>query len=119
MRATMQEKEPAQSGIISEQEGNQTSATIDIKTLKAELENVKSKMVELQNDYFELQEEYKKLSNKEKPKNPLGLGINWRKIKNSFHVRPGGGETRDGRDTPASPHPSRRRSAPGRRVSAS
>ncbi|XP_058758871.1 BTB/POZ domain-containing protein DOT3-like [Vicia villosa] len=119
MRAAMQEKEPAQSGINSEHEVNQTSATIDIKTLKAELENVKSKMVELQNDYFDLQEEYKKLSNKEKPKNSLSLGLNWRKIKNSFHVKPAGGETRDGQDTPASPNRSRRRSAPRRRVSTS
>ena len=51
----MHEKEPAQIGIQSEQEENQTSATMDIKALKAELENVKSQMVELQNDYCELQ----------------------------------------------------------------
>ena len=60
MRAAMHEKEPAQIGIQSEQEENQTSATMDIKALKAELENVKSQMVELQNDYCELQQEYKK-----------------------------------------------------------
>ncbi|KAK7358982.1 hypothetical protein VNO77_00925 [Canavalia gladiata] len=102
MRAAMQEKEPAQSGIQSEQEGNQTSATMDIKTLRAELENVKSKMVELQNDYFELQHEYEKLSNK--PKNSSGWVLNWRKIKNSFHTKPAGVETEDRQDTPKSPN---------------
>lgn len=114
MRAAMQEKELAQSGINSEQEGNQTSATIDIKTLKTELESVKSKMVELQNDYFELQQDYEKLSNK--PKNPLGWGLNWRKIKSSFHVKPAGDETRDGQGIPKSPNPTQRKGTPRRRL---
>lgn len=119
MRAAMQEKEPAQSGINSQQDVNQTSETIDIKTLKAELENVKSNMVELQNDYFELQEEYKKLTSNDKPKNLSGWSLNWRKIKKSFHVKPTGGETRDGQDMPTSPNHTRRRSAPRRRLSVS
>jgi hypothetical protein len=119
MRAAMQEKEPAQSGINSEHDVNQISASMDIKTLKTELDNVKSKMVELQNDYFELQEEYKKLSTTDKSKNPSSWGINWRKIKNSFHVKHGGCETRDGQDIPTSPSRTRRRSAPRRRLSMS
>ncbi|CAJ2677057.1 unnamed protein product [Trifolium pratense] len=119
MRAAMQEKEPAQSGINSEHDVNQISASMDIKTLKTELENVKSNMVELQNDYFELQEEYKKLSNNDKSKNPSSWGLNWRKIKNSFHVKHAGCETRDGQDIPTSPNHTRRRSAPRRRLSTS
>lgn len=115
MRAAMQEKEPAQSGINSEQDGNQASASMDVKTLKAELENVKSNMVELQSDYFELQREYGKLSNK--PKN--GWGLNWRKIKNSLHVKPAGDETRDGQDMPKSPNPTQRKGALRRRLSMS
>jgi hypothetical protein len=89
------------------------------KTLKTELDNVKSKMVELQNDYFELQEEYKKLSNNDKSKNPSSWGLNWRKIKNSFHVKQAGCETRDVQDIPTSPSRTRRRSAPRRRLSMS
>ncbi|GAU19103.1 hypothetical protein TSUD_79250 [Trifolium subterraneum] len=120
MRAAMQEKEPAHSGINSEQDVNQTSASMDIKTLKTELENVKSKMVGLQNDYFELQEEYKKLSSNDKPRNhSSSWGLNWRKIKNSFHVRTTGGETRDEQEIPTSPNHTRRRSAPKRRLSVS
>lgn len=117
MRTAMQEKEPAQSGINSEQDGNQISATMDIKTLKVELENVKSKMVELQNDYVELQQEYEKINNKQK--NPSGWGLNWRKIKKSFHVKPTGDETRDGEDMPKSPKPTRHKGTPRRRLSAS
>ncbi|KAK7399552.1 hypothetical protein VNO78_10737 [Psophocarpus tetragonolobus] len=117
MRTAMQEKEPAQSGIQSEQEGNQTSATMDIKALKAELENLKSKMVELQNDYFELQQEYEKLS--KKPKNSPGWSLNWQKIKNSLHTKPAGVEIRDRQDTPKSPNTILRRLNPRRRLSMS
>ncbi|XP_027365621.1 BTB/POZ domain-containing protein DOT3 isoform X1 [Abrus precatorius] len=117
MRAAMQEKEPAQSGIQSEQEGNQTSATMDIKALKAELESVKSKMVELQNDYFELQQEYEKLSNK--PKNSSGWTLNWRKIKNSLHIKPTGVDIGDRKDSPKSPNTTLRRGTPRRRLSMS
>ena len=113
----MQEKEPAQSGINSEQEENQTSATMDIKTLKAELENVKSKMTELHRDYFELQREYEKLSNK--PKNYSGWSLNWRKIKNSFHAKAVGDETGDGQDIPNSPNPIQRKGSHRRRISMS
>ncbi|KAK7318610.1 hypothetical protein RJT34_03313 [Clitoria ternatea] len=112
MRTAMQEKEPAQSGIQSEQEGNGTSASMDIKTLKAELENVKSKMVELQSDYFELQQEYEKLS--KKPKNSLGWTLNWRKIKNSFHTKPAGLEIGNKQDIPKSPNHTQRRGTPRR-----
>ncbi|XP_004504074.1 BTB/POZ domain-containing protein DOT3 isoform X2 [Cicer arietinum] len=120
MRAAMQEKEPAQSGINSEHDANQTSATMDVKTLKEELDDVKSKMVELHSDYFELQQEYKKLSsNNNKSKNTSVWGLNWRKIKNSFHVKPAGNETRDGQDIPMSPDSTRRRSTTRRRVSMS
>ncbi|KAK7247420.1 hypothetical protein RIF29_42303 [Crotalaria pallida] len=118
MRVAMQDKEPAQSGINYEQEGNETSASMDIKTLKAELENVKSNMVELQNDYFELQREYEKLSNK--PKNSSsGWSLNWRKIKNSFHAKPAGDEIGDGPDTQKSPKPIRHRGTPRTRLSMS
>lgn len=114
----MQEKEPAQSGIQTEQDENQISATIDIKTLKAELENVKSKMVELQSDYFELQQEYEKLSNN-KPKNSSAWSFNWRKIKNSFHTKPAGVETGDGQDKPKTPNQTRSKETPRRRQSMS
>ncbi|OIW17888.1 hypothetical protein TanjilG_19857 [Lupinus angustifolius] len=108
MRTAMQEKEPAQSGINYEQDGGQTSATtMDIKTLKTELEKVKSDMLELQNDYFELQKEYEKLSNK--PKNSSGWGKNWQKIKNSFHTKPAGDEIGYGQDRQKSPNPIRHR----------
>ncbi|QCD84695.1 hypothetical protein DEO72_LG2g5050 [Vigna unguiculata] len=117
MRTAMQEKEPAQSGIQSEQEGNQTSASMDIKALKAELENVKSKMVDLQNDYFELQQEYEKLSNK--PKNSSGWILHWRKIKNSLHTKPAGVEIGDRQDTPKSPNTVIRILNPRRRSSMS
>ncbi|XP_057421357.1 BTB/POZ domain-containing protein DOT3 isoform X2 [Lotus japonicus] len=118
LRAAMQEKEPAQSGIQTEQDENQISATIDIKTLKAELENVKSKMVELQSDYFELQQEYEKLSNN-KPKNSSAWSFNWRKIKNSFHTKPAGVETGDGQDKPKTPNQTRSKETPRRRQSMS
>ncbi|KAL2616425.1 hypothetical protein AAZV13_08G126100 [Glycine max] len=117
MRAAMHEKEPAQIGIQSEQEENQTSATMDIKALKAELENVKSQMVELQNDYCELQQEYEKLSNK--PKNSSGWSLNWRKIKNSLHTKPAGVEIGDRQDAPKSPNTILRRLNPRRRLSMS
>ncbi|KAH1134987.1 hypothetical protein GLYMA_05G178500v4 [Glycine max] len=117
MRAAMHEKEPAQIGIQSEQEGNHTSATMDIKALKAELENVKSQMVELQNDYCELQQEYEKLSNK--PKNSSGWSLNWRKIKNSLHTKPAGVEIGDRQDAPKSPNTILRRLNPRRRLSMS
>ncbi|XP_027918604.1 BTB/POZ domain-containing protein DOT3 isoform X2 [Vigna unguiculata] len=117
MRTAMQEKEPAQRGIQSEQEGNQTSASMDIKALKAELENVKSKMVDLQNDYFELQQEYEKLSNK--PKNSSGWILHWRKIKNSLHTKPAGVEIGDRQDTPKSPNTVIRILNPRRRSSMS
>ncbi|XP_047149181.1 BTB/POZ domain-containing protein DOT3 [Vigna umbellata] len=117
MRTAMQEKEPAQSGIQSEQEGNQTSASMDIKALKAELENVKTKMVDLQNDYFELQQEYEKLSNK--PKNSSGWILHWRKIKNSLHTKPAGIEIGDRQDTPKSPNTVLRILNPRRRLSMS
>ncbi|XP_020233281.1 BTB/POZ domain-containing protein DOT3 isoform X1 [Cajanus cajan] len=117
MRTAMQEKEPAQSGSQSEQEGNQTSATLDIKTLKTELENVKSKMVELQNDYFELQQEYEKLSNK--PKNSSGWTLHWRKIKNSLHTKPAGIEIGERQDMPKSPNRILRIINPRRRLSMS
>ncbi|ESW31651.1 hypothetical protein PHAVU_002G256200 [Phaseolus vulgaris] len=117
MRTAMQEKEPAQSGIQSEQEGNQTSATMDIKALKAELENVKSKMVDLQNDYFELQQEYEKLSSK--PKNSTGWTLHWRKIKNSLHTKPAGVEIGDRQDIPKSPNNILRILNPRRRLSMS
>ncbi|XP_061343678.1 BTB/POZ domain-containing protein DOT3 isoform X3 [Gastrolobium bilobum] len=117
MRAAMQEKEPAQNGINSEHDGNQISAALDIKSLKAELENVKSKMVELQSDYFELQQEYEKLSNK--PKNLSGWSLNWRKIKKSFHTKTAGDETENGQDIPKSSNPVRHKGTPRRRVSMS
>lgn len=117
MRSALQEKEPAQSGIQSEHEGNQTSATMDIKALKGELENVKSQMVELQNDYFELQREYEKLSNK--PKNSSGWSLHWRKIKNSLHTKPAETEIGDRQHTPKSPSSIFRRVNPGRKLSMS
>ncbi|RYR17546.1 hypothetical protein Ahy_B03g062259 isoform B [Arachis hypogaea] len=116
MRAAMQEKEQEQSGINSEQDENQTSASMDIKTLKSELEHVKSKMIELQKDYFELQREYEKLN---KPKNSTGWSLNWRKIKNSFHVKPAGDEIGDEQDVPKSPEPVQQKGTPRRRTSMS
>ncbi|KAL1366127.1 BTB/POZ domain-containing protein DOT3 [Arachis ipaensis] len=117
MRATMQEKEQEQSGINSEQDENQTSASMDIKTLKSELEHVKSKMIELQKDYFELQREYEKLNSK--PKNSTGWSLNWRKIKNSFHVKPAGDEIGDEQDVTKSPEPVQQKGTPRRRTSMS
>lgn len=117
IRAAMQDKEPAQSGINNEQDGIQTSANMEIKTLKAELENVKSNMVELQNDYFELQREYEKLN--KQPKNSLGWSLNWRKIKNSFHTKPAGDENGDGQDMLNTQNPIRRKGTPRTRLSMS
>lgn len=96
MRAVMQEKEPAPSGNISEQEGNQSDT--EIKKLKTELEVVKMNMAELQNDYSELQREYEKLGNKQT--NIFRWSFSWRKIKNSFHTRVDGKETGAGQQIP-------------------
>jgi hypothetical protein len=93
MRAAMQEKEPAPSGNISEQEGNQSSTVTEIKNLKAELQVVKTKMAELQSDYSEYEKQ-------KKPKNVSGLSFTWRKIKNSLHARVEGDETGDGQQRP-------------------
>ena len=107
MRVAMQEKEPAPSGNISEQEGNQSSTATEIKNLKAELEVVKTKMAELQSDYSDLQREYEKQN---KPKNVSGWNFTWRKIKNSLHARVEGDRTGDGQQRPN--HLRRRLSAP-------
>ncbi|XP_041004775.1 BTB/POZ domain-containing protein DOT3 isoform X1 [Juglans microcarpa x Juglans regia] len=93
MRAAMVEKEPAPSGNITEQEGNQSSTDTEIKTLKAELEIVKMTMAELQSDYSDLQREYEKRSHKQK--RVSGWSSSWRKIKNSFQAKVDGDETRD------------------------
>ncbi|PON86140.1 Voltage dependent potassium channel [Trema orientale] len=91
IRATMQEKDPPASGNVSEQEGNQPSTDMEIKALKAELENVKRKMAELQSDYSELQHEYDKVGSKHK--NTPRWSFGWRKIKNSFHAKIDGDES--------------------------
>ncbi|XVE86779.1 hypothetical protein DITRI_Ditri18aG0061200 [Diplodiscus trichospermus] len=85
MRMAMQGKEPLTRGDNSEQEEHRPSTNTEIKNLKSELENVKAKMSELQNDYSDLQQEYGKICNKHK--NTSGWSLNWRKIKNSFHVK--------------------------------
>ncbi|KAE7998083.1 hypothetical protein FH972_002661 [Carpinus fangiana] len=107
MREAMQEKEPAPSENISEQEGNQSSTVTEIKNLKAELEVVKTKMAELQSDYSDLQQEYEK---RNKPKNVSGWSFTWRKIKNSLHARVEGDETGDAQQRPN--HLRRRLSVP-------
>lgn len=94
----MQEKEAAPSENNSEQEGNDASTGMEIKTLKAELENVKMKMAELQNDYIVLQQDYEKLSNKNK--HTSGWSIGWRKIKKSFHTKPDRDETGEEQERP-------------------
>lgn len=43
---------------------NRKQASVDVNTLKAELENVMPKMAELNSDYSKLQLRYAKLSNK-------------------------------------------------------
>ncbi|XP_018834478.1 BTB/POZ domain-containing protein DOT3-like [Juglans regia] len=98
MRAVMQEKEPAPSGNISEQEGNQSSTDAEIKMLKTELEVVKMNIAELQNDYSDLQREYEKLGNKQT--NIFQWSFSWRKIKNSFHTKVEGKETGAGKQIP-------------------
>ncbi|KAF7839952.1 BTB/POZ domain-containing protein DOT3 isoform X1 [Senna tora] len=118
MREAMQEKEPAPSVNISEQEGNQSSTNMEIQTLKSELENVKSKMAELHDDYSELQREYEKLSSK--PKNASGWSINWRKIKKSFHAKQeGDDQSVERQDKPQSPNPNTLRANSRRRLSMS
>lgn len=98
MRAAMVEKEPAPSGNITEQEGNQSSTDTEIKTLKAELEIVKMTMAELQSDYSELQREYEKRSHKQK--RVSGWSFGWRKIKKSFHAKVDGDVARDEQQRP-------------------
>ncbi|XVF17247.1 hypothetical protein REPUB_Repub10bG0103400 [Reevesia pubescens] len=100
MRMEMQGKGPLTRGDNSEQEEHQPSTNTEIKNLKSELENVKTKMAELQNDYSELQQEYEKISTKHK--NGLGWNLNWRKIKNSLHVKAESDEIGDGRQRPNS-----------------
>ncbi|XP_030499842.2 BTB/POZ domain-containing protein DOT3 [Cannabis sativa] len=85
MRTTIQEKDPSPSDNISEQEGNQPTTEMEIKTLKVELENIKRKMSELQSDYSELQQEYDKVGHKQIHAPRWSLG--WRKIKTSFHTK--------------------------------
>ncbi|XWS41574.1 hypothetical protein CRYUN_Cryun17cG0093400 [Craigia yunnanensis] len=94
MRMAMQGEEPLTRGDNSEQEEHQPSTNTEIKNLKSELENVKTKMSELQNDYSDLQQEYEKIRNKHK--NASGWSLNWRKIKNSFHVKEESDDTGDG-----------------------
>lgn len=98
MRQAMQEKETAESGDSSEQEGNNSSTDVEIKTLKSELENVKMKMTELQNDYSELQQDYERLCNKHK--HTLGWSYGWRKIKKSFHTKADRDETGEEQQRP-------------------
>ena len=117
MRAATQEKDQAPSRNNSEHHGNQSFANEDIKTIKAELDSVKSKMAELQSDYSELQRDYQNLSSK--PKRVSGWTSGWRKIKNSFHVKPDGDDNGDGYDKPKSPFPIRNRANPRRRLSMS
>ncbi|XP_054807730.1 BTB/POZ domain-containing protein DOT3 isoform X2 [Prosopis cineraria] len=118
MREAMQEKEPIPSGNNSEQDVNQSFTNAEIQALKSELENVKSKMAELHDDYSELQREYEKLSNS-KPKNASGWGLNWRKIKQSFHAKLDGDEIGERQEKPKPPHPSRLRANSRRRLSMS
>lgn len=118
MREAMQEKEQAPSGNNSEPDVNQSFTNAEIQALKSELENVKSKMTELHNDYSELQREYEKLSDS-KPKNASGWGFNWRKIKQSFHVKLEGEETEERQDKSKSPFPNRLRANSKRRLSMS
>ncbi|KAL4378438.1 hypothetical protein GQ457_02G016100 [Hibiscus cannabinus] len=84
MRMAMQGKEPMTVGDNSEQDEPRPSTNTEIKNLRSELENVKTKMTELQNDYSDLQKEYEKITSKHK--NATGWIVNWRKIKNSFHI---------------------------------
>ena len=93
MRSTIHEKDPAPSGNNSEPEGNQSSTDMEIKNLKAELENVKKKMAELQSNYSELEQAYDNVGNKHKHMSRWSFG--WRKIKNSFHVKMDGDESRE------------------------
>ncbi|XP_022774973.1 BTB/POZ domain-containing protein DOT3-like [Durio zibethinus] len=96
MRMAMQGKEPLTRGDNSEQEEHRPSTNTEIKDLKSELENVKTKMSELQNDYSDLQQEYERICNKQK--NASGWSLNWRKIKNSFHVKAESDDTGDGQN---------------------
>ncbi|OMO56077.1 BTB/POZ-like protein [Corchorus capsularis] len=100
MRMAMQGKEPSTRGDNSEQEEHEhrPSTSTEIKNLKEELENVKTKMAELQNDYSDLQREYEKICNKHK--NAMGWSLNWRKIKNSFHVKAENDETGEEQQRP-------------------
>ncbi|XP_021300961.1 BTB/POZ domain-containing protein DOT3 [Herrania umbratica] len=101
MRMAMQGKETLAREDNSEQEEHRQSTNTEIKNLKSELENVKTKMTELQNDYSDLQQEYEKICNKHK--NASGWSLNWRKIKNSFHVKAENDDNGDGqqRSNPA------------------
>ena len=94
----MQGEEPLTRGDNSEQEEHRPSTNTEIKNLKSELENVKTMMAELQNDYSDLQQEYEKISSKHK--SPLDWNLNWRKIKNSFHVKAESDENGDGQQRP-------------------
>ena len=94
----MQGEEPLTRGDNSEQEEHRPSTNTEIKNLKSELKNVKTKMSELQNDYSDLQKEYEKICNKHK--NASGWSLNWRKIKNSFHVKAESDDNGDGQQRP-------------------
>ncbi|GMI67948.1 DEFECTIVELY ORGANIZED TRIBUTARIES 3 [Hibiscus trionum] len=94
MRMAMQGKEPMTVGDNSEQDEPRPSTNTEIKNLRSELENVKTKMTELQNDYSELQQEYEKITSKHK--NASGWVLNWRKIKNSFHIMAESDDNGDG-----------------------
>ncbi|KAE8693223.1 BTB/POZ domain-containing protein DOT3 [Hibiscus syriacus] len=94
MRMAMQGKEPMTVGDNSEQYEPRPSTNTEIKNLKSELENVKTKMTELQNDYSDLQQVYEKITSKHK--NASGWILNWRKIKNSFHIMAESDDNGDG-----------------------
>ncbi|KAK8672983.1 hypothetical protein V6N13_111339 [Hibiscus sabdariffa] len=94
MRMAMQGKEPMTVGDNSEQDEPRPSTNTEIKNLRSELENVKTKMTELQNDYSDLQKEYEKITSKHK--NASGWIVNWRKIKNSFHIMTESDDNGDG-----------------------
>ncbi|XVF61629.1 hypothetical protein PTKIN_Ptkin08bG0145800 [Pterospermum kingtungense] len=96
MRMEMQGNEPSTRGDNSEQEEHRPSTNTEIKNLKSELENIKTKMSELQNDYSHLQQEYDKICSKDK--NALSWSLNWRKIKNSFHVKEENDDIEDGQN---------------------
>lgn len=94
----MQGKEPLTREDNSEQEEDRPSTSTEIKNLKSELDNVKSTMAELQNDYSDLQQEYGKICSKYK--HPSGWSLNWRKIKNSLHVKAESDDNGDGQQRP-------------------